>query len=307
MTNNQDDKSIPSPPNPIPFVVSSGNTSNPPPSLPNPIPIVVDQDVAGKQPSSPLGPNPIPIVLDQDVAGKQLSLPPLETILIAENLSKYSVVDGTAELKDVSFKLLKGELTCIMGRGEDGVSSLLRVLALEEPVTKGRLTILNKEITELSVEERNTWRGTHITYIQQSHLELVEQTGRMLVAYWLHYYDDLRWNEAKENASQALQEVGITHHRRDMAIRDLSIAEVARVSIAKAYTHSRRHRCIYLFDDLFTSLDQKSADELAQLLQTVARQGKVVVAQAYRQDITSSFDQVLEMRDGELVQVRKHP
>src|SRR6266567_4448713 len=87
----------------------------------------------------------------------------------------------------------------------------------------------------------------------------------------------------------------------------LPLAEVARVSIAKAYTHSRRHRCIYLFDDLFTSLDQKSADELAQLLQTVARQGKVVVAQAYRQDITSSFDQVLEMRDGELVQVRKHP
>ncbi len=304
MTNNQDDKSIPSPPNPIPFVVNSGNTSNPPPSPPNPIPIVVDQVDAGKQPSSPLEPNPIPIVVDQVDAGKQLPPRPpvpLETILIAENLSKYSVVDGTAELKNVSFKLLKGELTCIMGRDEDGVSSLLRVLALEEPVTKGRLTILNKEISELSVEERNTWRDTHITYIRQSHLELVDQTGRMLVAYWLHYYDDLRWNEAKEIASQALQEVGITHHRRDMAIRDLSIAEVARVSIAKAYPHSRRHRCIYLFDDLFTSLDQKSADELAQLLQKVARQGKVVVAQAYRQDITSSFDQVLEMRDGELV------
>jgi len=59
-----------------------------------------------------------------------------------------------------------------------------------------------------------------------------------------------------------------------------------------------------LFDDLFTSLDQKSADELVQLLQAVARQGKVVVAQANRQDISSSFDQVLEMRDGELVQVR---
>ncbi len=307
MTNNPDDQSTPSPPNTIPFVVSSGNASNPPPlSPPNAIPIVVDQDDAGKQPPSPSGTSTIPIVVGQDDAGKQPPLPPpvqLETILIMENLSKYSI-DGTAELKDVSFKLLKGKLTCIIGRDEDGVSSLLRVLALEEPVTKGRLTILNKEISELSMEERNTWRDTHIAYIRQSHLGLVEQTGRMLVAYWLHYYDDLRWNEAKEIASQALKEVEITHHRGDMAIRELSIAEVARVSIAKAYTRSRRHRCIYLFDDLFTSLDQKSADELVQLLQAVARQGKVVVAQANRQDISSSFDQVLEMRDGELVQVR---
>jgi len=215
-------------------------------------------------------------------------------------------------LKDVSFELLKGQLTCIMGRDEDGVSSLLRVLALEEPVTSGSLTILKKETSGLSIGERNTLRDTHIAYIRQSHLGLIEQTGHILVAYWLHYYDELSWNEALETASQALKEVGITHHRGNMAIKELSIPEVARVSIAKAYARCRRHRCIYLFDDLFISLDQTPAVELAQLLHAAARQGKVgsadsgkvIVAQTNRQDITSIFDQVLEMRDGELLRVR---
>ena len=305
--NNPDDQSVPSPPNTIPIVVNSGDTSNPPPSSPpNTIPIVVDQDDAGKQPPPPSGPSTIPIVVGPVDAGKQPPLPPQvqqETVLIANGLNKYSI-DGTAELKDVSFELFKGQLTCIMGRDEDGVSSLLRVLALEEFVTSGSLTILKKETSGLSIEERNTLRDTHIAYIRQSHLGLIEQTGHMLVTYWLHYYDDLRWNEALETASQALKEVGITIHRGKMAIKELSIAEVARVSIAKAYARSRRHRCIYLFDDLFTSLDQKSVDELVQLLHIVARQGKVVVAQTNRQDITSIFDQVLGMRDGELLRVR---
>ena len=74
------------------------------------------------------------------------------------------------------------------------------------------------------------------------------------------------------------------------------------MSIAKAYARSRR--CIYLFDDLFASLQQKTAADLVQLLRTVAKQGKVVVVLANRQDIASGFDQVLEMRDGELVKVR---
>jgi ABC-type lipoprotein export system ATPase subunit len=323
--NNPDDQSVPSPPNTIPIVVSSGDTSAfPPPSEANTIPIVVEPDKARHQSLPPYVPSPIPFVVEPDDVVNQPPQPPpwvwpndvdkqppqpppvqVETVLIAENLYKYST-DGTAEIKDVSFKLLKNELTCIMGREEDGVLSLLRVLALEEAVATGRLTILNKEISELSIEELNTFRDMHIAYIRQSHLDLAEQTGRMLVAYWLHYYDDhLRWDQAKEYAKLALNDVGIT--RQDIPIRELSIAQQSRISIAKLYARSNRHRCIYLFENLFaslTSLDQKSADELVQLLKEEARKGKVVVAQANRQDIASSFDQVLEMKDGELVQVR---
>jgi len=320
--NNPDDQSVPSPPNTIPIVVSSDDSSaSPPSSEANTIPIVVDPEKDRQQSLPSLVPSPITIAVEPDDVVMQPPQPPhwvrpddvvkppqptpvqFETVLIAEKLNKY-LADGTSDLNDVSFKLLKGELTCIMGKDEDGVLSLLRVLALEEAVTTGRLTILNKEISGLSNEERDTFRDTHIAYIRQSHLGLVEQTGRMLVAYWLHYYDDLRWDEAKEYAGLALNDVGITHHLGDIPIRKLSIADVSRISIAKIYARSRRHRCIYLFEDLFTSLDQKSADELVQLLQAVARQGKVVVAKANRQDIASSFDRVLEMQDGELVQVR---
>ena len=145
----------------------------------------------------------------------------------------------------------------------------------------------------------------HIAYIQQRHLDLVEHTGLLLVAYWLHYFDDLSWENAKEYARLALNDVGVSHNRVDIAIEKLSKDEVARINVAKVYAHSHRNqRGIYLFEDLFTSLDQGSAEELVQLLQAVARKGKVVVAQSNRKDITTGFDQVLEMQDGGLVQVR---
>ena len=73
-------------------------------------------------------------------------------------------------------------------------------------------------------------------------------------------------NDAKETARQALNDVGITHHKGDISIRKLSIAEVARVSIAN-YASSCRHRC----NDLFASLEQKMAADLVQLLRTVAK------------------------------------
>ena len=230
----------------------------------------------------------------------------LELVVTAENLCKYAP-DRTVQLRDVSFKLFKGQLTYIMGGDEEGGNLLLQILAFEEMVTTGKLTILNQDVSQLTPQELDKLRATQIAYIRQSHLELVEQTGHMLVAYWLHYFDDIKWSDAKDAARLALKSVGLPHHRGDVRFRDLSVDEQARISIAKAYARSRRNRCFYLFDDIFMSLDWQAAVELVGLLKVVARRGKTVVVQANRQDIASHFDQVLEIRNEELVAIHSNP
>jgi ABC-type lipoprotein export system ATPase subunit len=314
------------------------NNANNPASFPPPdgIPIPIDPATAGDQLTSgastsipiPLGPSivnnqqgptqvsdiPIPISYpapfgsSPGYSGSSINESPsipLKVVVTAENLCKYAP-DGTVQLRDVSFKLFKGQLTCIMGSDEEGGCPLLRVLAFEETVTTGKLTILNQDISQLTPQERDKWRATQIAYIRQSHLELVEQTGHMLVAYWLHYFDDIKWSDAKDAARLALKSVGLPH-KGDVRFRDLSVDEQARISIAKAYAHSNRNRCFYLLDDIFISLDRQAAVELVDLLKVVARRGKTVAVHANRQDIASHFDQVLEMRNEELVTIHSNP
>jgi putative ABC transport system ATP-binding protein len=300
------------------------NNVNNPASFPPPddIPIPIDLATTGDQLTSG-GSTSIPIPLGPSIAYNQqgpvqindIPLPlsytaptfvPFELVVTAENLCKYAP-DGTVQLRDVSFKLFKGQLTYIMGGDEEGGRLLLRVLAFEEKVTTGTLTILNQEVSRLTPQEWDKWRATQIAYILQSHLELVEQTGHMLVAYWLHYFDDIKWSDAKDAARRALTSVGLPPHKGDIRFRDLSVDDQARISIAKAYAHGHRNRCLYLFDDIFTSLDRQAAVELVGLLKVVARRGKTVVVQANRQDMASHFDQILEMRNGELVAVHSNP
>jgi len=257
---------------------------------------------------------PIPVLSDPLSPGVSPGYPawappavPFELVVTVENVCKEAF-DGTMQLRDVSFKLFKGKVACILGGVDDGAYPLLQVLALEELASRGSLSILNKEVSQLTIEERSEWHYSHIAYIRLSHLELVEQTPHMLVAYWLHYFDDIKWSEAKEAARLALRSVGLAQYKGDGRFRDLSPMEQARVNIAKACAHSRRNRCMYLFEDCFLGVDHDEAVELIRLLTLVAaRRGKVVVVQTNRQDITSHFDQVLEMRNGELVTVRNNP
>jgi len=53
---------------------------------------------------------------------------------------------GTEALKDVSFRVAKGEVFCLLGRNGAGKTTLLRVLATQLMPTAGRATVFGQEV-----------------------------------------------------------------------------------------------------------------------------------------------------------------
>ena len=235
------------------------------------------------------------------------------SVIIAEQLSGSHTRPREVQL--TSFALYTGELSCITGGYNNGTTTLLNLLALEETATAGTLTIHNRETVSLGDKERHAWQQAHIVSIRHSHIEHIyieptQQKGHDFVAYWLHYYEDTQWKVAQERAWEALDAVNISHGRGSTAIHNLSAYEQACLSIAKVIVPGKRSHTIYLFDDLFASLNETEATHIITYLRRLARQGKTVVTLMHHQNmkLVSLFDHVLTMHNNTLTEsYNQHP
>jgi Fe-S cluster assembly ATP-binding protein len=86
-----------------------------------------------------------------------------DTILKIEDLK--CEIDGKEILKGVNLEIKKGEVHAIMGPNGSGKSTLSSVLAGREEyeVTSGRVSYFNKDLLELSPEERS-WEGVFLAF-----------------------------------------------------------------------------------------------------------------------------------------------
>ena len=77
----------------------------------------------------------------------------MEKVIHVERL--FASIDGNEILSDVSFSAFKGEVTVILGGSGSGKTTLLRRLLGLNPVERGYVSILGKDIAKLSEEEMN--------------------------------------------------------------------------------------------------------------------------------------------------------
>ena len=77
----------------------------------------------------------------------------MEKVINVERL--YASIDGVEILSDVSFSAFKGEVTVILGGSGSGKSTLLRRLLGLNPVERGYVSVLGKDIAKISEEEMN--------------------------------------------------------------------------------------------------------------------------------------------------------
>ncbi len=69
----------------------------------------------------------------------------MEDVVEVDRLGK-TYPGGTEALKDVSFRVSKGEVFCLLGRNGAGKTTLLRVLATQLMPTAGRATVFGSEV-----------------------------------------------------------------------------------------------------------------------------------------------------------------
>lgn len=183
----------------------------------------------------------------------------MTTVAEIEHLKKS--FGGNAVLKDISFKINKGENLAIFGKSGSGKSVLIKCLVgLIEP-DEGKVVLLDKDIAELNTEELNSLRKK-IGFLFQSAALYDSMTVRENIAFPLRDLKSKPKEEIEALVIEALKNVGL-EDAIDKMPSELSGGMRKRIGLARTLILKPE---IILYDEPTTGLDPITSREISQLI-----------------------------------------
>ena len=219
-------------------------------------------------------------------------------IITVDNINK-TYKNGSLELqvlKNISFKVDKGEFLAIMGSSGSGKSTMMNILGCLDNQYEGRYILDGIDISKSTENELSEIRNKKIGFIFQSFNLLPRLTALENVELPLVYSSILK-EERHKRANELLEMVGLkdrTHHRPN----ELSGGQRQRVAIARALVNDPS---IILADEPTGNLDSKSEAEIIEILQNLNKMGKTIVIVTHEPNIGEIAQRKIVFKDGEMI------
>ena len=219
-------------------------------------------------------------------------------IITVDNVNK-TYKNGSLELqvlKNISFKVDKGEFLAIMGSSGSGKSTMMNILGCLDNQYEGRYILDGIDISKSTENELSEIRNKKIGFIFQSFNLLPRLTALENVELPL-VYSSVPKEERHKRANELLEMVGLkdrTHHRPN----ELSGGQRQRVAIARALVNNPS---IILADEPTGNLDSKSEAEIIEILQKLNKMGKTIVIVTHEPNIGEIAQRKIVFKDGEII------
>ena len=219
-------------------------------------------------------------------------------IITVDNVNK-TYKNGSLELqvlKNISFKVDKGEFLAIMGSSGSGKSTMMNILGCLDNQYEGKYILDGIDISKSTENELSEIRNKKIGFIFQSFNLLPRLTALENVELPL-IYSSVPKEERHKRANELLEMVGLkdrTHHRPN----ELSGGQRQRVAIARALVNNPS---IILADEPTGNLDSKSEAEIIQILQKLNKMGKTIVIVTHEPNIGEIAQRKIVFKDGEII------
>ena len=219
-------------------------------------------------------------------------------IITVDNINK-TYKNGSLELqvlKNISFKVDKGEFLAIMGSSGSGKSTMMNILGCLDNQYEGRYILDGIDISKSTENELSEIRNKKIGFIFQSFNLLPRLTALENVELPL-VYSSIPKEERHKRANELLEMVGLkerTHHRPN----ELSGGQRQRVAIARALVNNPS---IILADEPTGNLDSKSEAEIIEILQKLNKMGKTIVIVTHEPNIGEIAQRKIVFKDGEII------
>lgn len=199
-------------------------------------------------------------------------------------------------LKEINFKIEKGEFVFIVGPSGAGKTSLLRMINREDRPSSGNVYVDGIDVTKMASRKLpNLRRKVGVVY--QDFKLLPKKTVYENVAFAMEVSGKTT-TEIKKVVPYMLKLVGLKE-KRDSFPHQLSGGEGQRTAIARALVHEPK---ILLADEPTGNLDQTNAWEIIQLLNQINSWGTTVVMATHNQDIVNALQKrVISLDHGQVV------
>jgi len=208
---------------------------------------------------------------------------------------------STYALKNVNLKIYDGDMIAIMGPSGAGKSTLLNILGCLDKHSSGMYVLRGKKIDDFSKKELSKVRNREIGFIFQNFALIPEYTVRENLELPLLYKNNSCNKRDKLNKKQrmniiekALKNVLIPN-LIDKKPSHLSGGQQQRVAIARALINNPN---IILADEPTGALDQKTGQEIMNLLKKINKCGKTIIIVTHDSSIASYCDKRIEVIDG---------
>lgn len=216
-------------------------------------------------------------------------------IIEVKNLKKtYEGKVPTHALKNINFKVEKGEFIALMGRSGSGKSTLLHQLGLLDIPTAGEVIIDGTNLMSFSEKQKSEYRLKKLGYVFQSYALLPELTALESVYLPLMLLN-VGKNEYTKKASDMLEKVGLAGRLHHLP-REMSGGEQQRVAIARALINNPT---ILFADEPTANLDSESSLVILELFKEINRKiGQTIIMVTHEPDDKKYVDRVIWMKDG---------
>ena len=183
----------------------------------------------------------------------------INKIINIEHLNKsYSLKNSNLLiLENINFELQESSVVSVMGPSGCGKSTFLNIIGLLDSEFEGKYDLLNKNVINLSVYEKNLLRNNSIGFVHQFFHLIPELTVLENIA----LPKMIQTNNTKESivsAKYLVEKFGLAE-RANFKPLNLSGGEQQRVAIARALINNPQ---IIIADEMTGNLDEETSDTI---------------------------------------------
>ena len=180
-------------------------------------------------------------------------------IINIENLNKtYTLKNSNLSiLENINFKLKVGNIVSIMGPSGCGKSTFLNIIGMLDSEFLGRYHFSNKDVTNMTIQEKNILRNNSIGFVHQF-FHLIPELSVLENVAMPKMIQSNNNKESLDSAKYLIAKFGLSE-RINFKPLHLSGGEQQRVSIARALINNPQ---IIIADEMTGNLDEETSDSI---------------------------------------------
>ncbi|HEY9545427.1 MAG TPA: amino acid ABC transporter ATP-binding protein [Solimonas sp.] len=218
-----------------------------------------------------------------------------EVLIDARGVGKI-FANGVVGLKNVSLRVKRGEVVCIIGPSGSGKSTLLRTLNALETISTGEIEVLGQSVHGAKAD-LNRLR-TRVGMVFQAFNLFPHKTALENLTLATQIVGRLSAADARMRCEALLAKVGLAD-KHDAHPAQLSGGQQQRVAIARALAMQPD---IMLFDEPTSALDPEKVNEVLDVMKVLAGEGMTMCVVTHEMGFARAVaDRVVFMDAGEVV------